>query len=217
MDFSNEKGSATIEGAILLPMIFLIFLGLVLSVFQIYNKFCINNGLSQSLRVTAYDWYKDKNLYDDIIYDFNSSRITSNKFRKLEELYGILLRPTFKESPVELSMENYILYRRLVGKAGTIEARYPVFRGAVFIRNSQYVKELLDDAFSHLKENIKDNQEVYVVDDNFDEYEYNRIYHLYNDCSYLKGGYESKTTMGEGRAKGFRACRICLARKTGMD
>ena len=45
MDFREEKGSATIEGAILLPLILLIFLGMVLSIFQIYNKFCVINSL----------------------------------------------------------------------------------------------------------------------------------------------------------------------------
>jgi hypothetical protein len=87
----------------------------------------------------------------------------------------------------------------------------------MFIRNSQYLKEMLEDAFSHLKENMKNSQEVYIVDENCDEYEYDRVYHLFSDCGYLKNGYKSKTTLGEGRGKGFRVCRICLARKTGMD
>lgn len=217
MDFREEKGSATIEGAILLPLILLIFLGMVLSIFQIYNKFCVINSLSKSLRVGSYGWYDDKKLYDDIIYDYKSAKVTNNKFKKIENLFGEYIRPVFKESRVSFSFDNFILYRRLVGKVGLIEGNYPVFRGAMFIRNSQYLRELLEDAFSHLKENMKNDQEVFVVDENCDEYEYDRVYHLYQDCSYLKNGYKSKTTIGEGRGKGFRACRICLARKTGMD
>lgn len=217
MDFSEEKGSTTIEGAILLPIIFLLFMGLVISIFQIYNKFCVINSLSQSLRVSGYGWYDDKKLYDDIIYDYSNSKVTGYKLKKMENLYGGFSRPIFMESPVDFSIDNYILYRRIVGKVGLIEENYPFFRGAMFIRNSQYLRELLEDAFSHLKENMKNDQEVFVVDENCDEYEYDRVYHLYHDCSYLKNGYKSKTTIGEGRGKGFRACRICLARKTGMD
>ncbi|MDO9593029.1 MAG: hypothetical protein Q7I98_07620, partial [Erysipelotrichaceae bacterium] len=103
------------------------------------------------------------------------------------------------------------------GKVGLIEGNYPVFRGSIFIRSSQYLQEILEDAFSHLKENMKEEQEIYIVDENCDEYEYDRVYHLYSDCSYLKNGYKAKTTLGEGRENGFRVCRICLARKTGMD
>lgn len=217
MGFRDEKGSATIEGVILFPFIFLVFFGLVLSVFQVYHKFCITNSLTQSLRVGGYGWYTDKKLYDDIIYDFNSSKVTSNKVIMMKNLYNDFLRPVFKESSAKFSIDNYILYRRLLGKEGLIEVDYPVFRGAMFIRNSQYLREMLEDAFSHLKENMKTDQEVYIVDENCDEYEYDRVYHLYHDCSYLKNGYKSKTTIGKGREDGFRVCRICLARKTGMD
>lgn len=217
MDFRDEKGSATIEGAILLPLMFLIFFSLVLSIFQVYNKFCVTNSLAQSLRVSGYGWYNDKNLYDDIIYDFNSSKVTGNKFMKMNNLYKGLLRPVFKESYINFSMNNYILYRKLLGKEGLIEGFYPVFRGSMYIRSSQYLREMLEDAFGHLKENMKDDQEIYIVDENCDEYEYDRVYHIYSDCSYLKNGYKSKTTLGEGRERGFRVCRICLARKTGMD
>ncbi|KAF0092314.1 MAG: hypothetical protein FD141_498 [Fusobacteria bacterium] len=217
MDFKDERGSATIEGAILFPIILIVFFGLVLLIFQVYNSFCVTNSLGQALRVSGYGWYEDKKLYDDIIYDFNSSKVTSNKFKKTSNLYSSLLRPTFKENTGTFTLDNYVLYRRLVGKAGLAEGSYPVFRGAMFIRSSQYLKEMLEDTFSHLKENMRDEDEVYIVDENYDDYEYNRVYHLYSDCSYLKNGYKAKTTLGEGRDKGFRVCRICLARKTGMD
>lgn len=217
MVFREEKGSATIEGVILLPIIFLVFFLLVLSIFEIYNGFCKTNSLFHSLRVGGYCWYDDKKLYDDIIYDYNDSEATGYKFKKMKNLYVGLLRPVLKEGPVNFSLENYVLHRRLVGRVGLIDGNYPVFRGDIFIRNSQYLRELLDDAFSHLKDNMKNDQEVYIVDENCDEYEYDRVYHLYQDCSYLKNGYKSKTTLGEGRVNGFRACRICLARKTGMD
>lgn len=217
MDFRDEKGSATIEGAILFPLIFIIFFGLVLLIFQFYNRFCVTNSLGQALRVSGYGWYDDKNLYDDIIYDINSSKVTRNKVKKTNNLYNSLLRPVFKGNHGTFTLDNYVLYRRLSGKVGLVEGSYPVFRGSMFIRSSQYLQEMLEDAFSHLKENMKDEQEIYIVDENCDEYEYDRVYHLYSDCSYLKNGYKAKTTLGEGREKGFRVCRICLARKTGMD
>lgn len=217
MDFRDEKGSATIEGAILFPLLFTIFFGLVFLIFQFYNRFCVTNSLGQALRVSGYGWYDDKNLYDDIIYDFNSSNISVNKFKKANNLYKSLLIPVFKENHGIFTLDNYLLYRRLSGKVESVERTYPIFRGAMFIRSSQYLQEMLEDAFSHLKENMKNDQEIYIVDDNCDEYEYDRVYHLYSDCSYLKKGYKVKTTLGEGRGKGFRSCRICLARKTGMD
>ena len=219
MDFRDEKGSATIEGAILFPLLFIIFFGLVLLIFQFYNRFCVTNSLGQALRVSGYGWYDDKNLYDDIIYDINSSKVTRNKVKKTNNLYNSLLRPVFKGNHGTFTLDNYVLYRRLSGKVGLVEGSYPVFRGSFFIRSSQYLQEMLEDAFSHLKENMKDEQEIYIVDENCDEYEYeyDRVYHLYSDCSYLKNGYKAKTTLGEGREKGFRVCRICLARKTGMD
>ena len=213
----DERGSATIEGAILFPLILLVVFSLVGIIFQVYNRFSVINGLSHSLRVSGYGWYKDKKLYDDIIYDFNGTKITGKKLKETNLLYKSLLKPSYEENAGTFSMDNYVLYRRLNGKSGKIEGSYPVFRGSMFIRNSQYLMEMLEDAFSHLKENIKDDQEVYIVDDNSDEYEYDRVYHLYGDCSYLKNGYKSKTTLGEGRSMGFRVCRICLARKTGMD
>lgn len=217
MDFRDENGSATIEGTILFPLILIIVFGLVLLIFQVYNRFCITNSLGQALRVSSYGWYEDKKLYDDIIYDFNSSKLTSNKFKKMNNIYSSLLRPVFNDNSGTFSLDNYVIYRRLIGKVGLVEGSYPIFRGAIFIRSSQYLKEILEDAFSHLKENMKDEQEVYIVDVNSDEYEYDRVYHLYGDCSYLKNGYKVKTIFGEGRKKGFRVCRICLARKTGMD
>lgn len=217
MDYRDECGSATIEGAILFPLILIIVFSLLLLIVKVYDRFSVMNGLGQSLRVSGYGWYNDKNLYDDIIYDFNGTKVTKKKLKETVILYRSFLKPSYDVNPGKFSLDNYILYRRLVGKVGLVEAGYPVFRGSMFIRNSQYVKEMLEDVFSHLKESMSDDQEVYIVDDNCDEYEYDRVYHLYGDCSYLKNGYKAKTTLGEGRSMGFRVCRICLARKTGMD
>ncbi len=217
MVIEDERGSATIEGAIIFPLILIIILGSFLIVFQVFNRFSVINSLSHTLRISGYSWYDDKKLYGDILSDFNGTKAVNKKLGKTNILYKGLLKPAYSENNGSFSLSNQILYRSVVGKVGKVEVNYPIYRGAIFIRGSQYAKELLEDAFSHFEERASNNQEVYVVDDNIDEYEYDRVYHLYSDCSYLKNGYKSKTTVGEGRSKGFRVCRICLARKTGMD
>lgn len=217
MVYDQEEGSATIEGAILFPVILMIIFSIFLMIMQSYNMFSVLNGLGHSLRVSGYGWYEDNKLYDDILNDYNSSKITANKLAGARILYGKLLKPVYVSNKGSFSMNNYLLYRNIKGRVGTLEESYPIFRGSVFMRSSKYAKEVLEDAFSYLKENLSDNQEVYVVDDNLDEQEYDRVYHLYSDCSYLKNGYNKRTSIGESRTLGFRVCRICLARKTGMD
>lgn len=217
MGISDTRGSATIESVIIFPLILLIIFGIFSITFGIFNRFSVINGLSHALRVSGYSWYDDKKLYDDILVDFNGTKTTNKKLKQTNTLYKNLLKPVYSNNSGSFSLSNQILYRSVIGKVGKLEENYPIYRGAIFVRGSQYAKELLEDAFSHLEENEDDKQEVYVVDDNIDDYEYDRVYHLYGDCSYLKNGYKSRTTLGEGRSKGFRVCRICLARKTGMD
>ncbi|MDD2370985.1 MAG: hypothetical protein PHQ32_03170 [Firmicutes bacterium] len=217
MVYSDERGSSTIEGAIVFPIILLLIFSLFSLTFKIFNKFSVINSLGHALRVGSYSWYNDKKLYDDIIYDFDGTKATIKKLKQTNVLYKSILKPVYSESKASFSLSNLILYRSINGKVDNIEGKYPIYRGAMFVRGSQYAKELLEDAFSNLEENMPDSQEVYIVDDDIDEYEYDRVYHLYSDCSYLKNGYKSKTTLGEGRGMGFRVCRICLARKTGMD
>ncbi len=217
MVFSEERGSSTIEGAIVFPIVLIIIFSLFSLTFKIFNNFSVINSLGQAIRVSSYSWYDDKKLYDDIIYDFNNTKSTNKKLKQTKMLYQSILKPVYFNNTCSLSISNLILYRNIVGKVGKLEENYPIYRGSIFIRGSQYIKELLEDAFSHIEENMSDDQEIFIVDDNIDEYEYDRVYHLYSDCSYLKNGYKSKTTLDEGRALGFRVCRICLARKTGMD
>lgn len=217
MAIRHKRGSATIEGVIIFPLILLMLFGILGITFKIFNSFSVSNSMNRALRVKGYSWYDGKNLYDDILSDFNGTKTTNKKLDQTKMLYKELLQPSYKVDNAKFTLNNQVLYRSIDGKAGLIGASYPIYRGAIFVRGSQYARELLEDAFSHVEEDVSENQEVYIVDDSIDEYEYNRVYHLYSDCSYLKNGYKSKTTLREGRSKGFRVCRICLARKTGMD
>lgn len=214
----KEEGSGTLEAAIVFPVIVLVFLGVSFLMTGTSGIFNVCNGLGQSLRESGYSWYKDKSLYEDVLEDFSDSQVAKEKTEKAKALFSSLVKPGFTGGEeADFVFSNKILNRSIIGRVSGIEGSYPVYRGAVFIRNSKYIGELLDRAFGQIKENLRDEEEVYVVDGSCDEYEYDRVYHLFRDCSYLKKGYESKSTLKEGRSRGFRVCRICLARKRGMD
>ena len=226
MDYRSERGSATIEGAIVLPVVFLIIFGLIGLLLFCYNRFSVYSGAARTLRESGYSWYEEKSLYEDILYDYDGSDASIAKFEAAEQAFGDYLRPAYlNEVSARFSISNLLLYKALVLKSGIreggffeLEESYPVYQGSIFIRNFEYAREVLEDALSFLQEEQEDEgQQVYIVDENTQEQEYDRVYHLYEDCTYLRKGYSSSMSLGDGRSLGFRVCRICLARKTGLD
>lgn len=222
--FRKAKGSFSIEGAIIFPIIMLFIFFLIGTVFYCYNRVNILATGDYIIRERAYNWYENKGLYDDIL---NTGDIKGKLNRATKEFYNGI-NPNFTSSlKGDFSFYSSIFYKALELDGGFSEERinisYPFYRGDIFIRNYNYTREMLEDALGFLD---KDNEDykgddservVYIVDDNSDEREYDRVYHIYNDCFYLKKGYKKEILRGDGRSEGFRCCRICLGKKTGMD
>ena len=226
MDSRRERGSATIEGAIVFPVVFLVIFSLIGLLLFYYNRFSVYCGAARTLRESGYSWYEGKSLYEDILHDYDDSEASIAKFKAAEQAFSDYLQPAYLDQvSVRFSINNLLLYKALILKSGIseggffeLEESYPVYQGSIFIRNFEYAREILEDALSFLKEELEDEgQQVYIVDENTDEQEYDRVYHLYQDCSYMRKGYSSSMSLGDGRSLGFRVCRICLARKTGLD
>lgn len=221
----SEEGSTSLEGAIIFPVIFIFLFSLIMFLFFFFNRFNIMASSDYILRKTAYSWYDGKKLYDDI-FDFSSK----DNISYANDSFNRTVKPVFTSSlNSDFSSNNFFLYKSVIFNGSfngfRLKESFPFYRGSIFIRNYSYTKELLEDALGYLDENLNkenENEEnhkelVYIVDDNTDEREYDRVYHLYDDCYYLKNGYEKKISLKESRDLGFRCCRICLARKTGMD
>ena len=225
MVFRNQKGSSTLEAVILFPVILMLlfsFLGVLL---YFFNQFAVYNSASHTLRTTAYAWYQDKSLYEDVLGDYSSSTAAKAKLGESRLMFQEKLRPIFKDKVSgSFYVNNALFYKTILVRSSfnqrhlfSLQESYPMYIGSVFLRNMEYSKALLEDAFGYLQDNLQSQERVYVVDDTLDAREYERIYHLYKDCSYLANGYKRSTTLGAERDLGFRVCRICLARKTGMD
>lgn len=178
------------------------------------------------LRKSAYSWYDDKSLYEDILGDYWDR----GKLEGMKGFFKEALAPSLTGSlNANFNLRNLFLYKAIDFQGSfkgfrdfSIEESFPFYRGSIFLRNYSYTKELIEDALAYLEkgddeEEGEESQVVYIVDDNIEEQEYDRVYHIYEDCFYLKKGYVKKVSRTEGRGEGFRCCRICLARKTGMD
>lgn len=224
----SEKGSSSLEGAIIFPVIFIFLFSLIMILFFFFNRFNIMASSDYILRKTAYSWYDNKKLYDDI-FGFS----TEDNISYAKDSFNSIIEPVFTNNlKGDFDFNNLFLYKSVIFNGSfngfryfSIKESFPFYRGSVFIRNYSYTKELIEDALAYLDDKSEDgdnNEEddskmVYIVDGNTDEREYDRVYHLYDDCIYLKNGYEKKISIGESRDLGFRCCRICLARKRGMD
>lgn len=227
MDYREERGSATIEGAIVFPVILLIVFGTIGLLLFCYNRFAVLNSASRTLRAAGYSWYEGKTLYQDILADYDGSPEAAVRFEAAESAFESALYPVFLNGvSTRFNIQNYLLFKALVLRSGftdgkgvfSLEQSYPFYHGSVFLRNYQYAREVLEDALGFLEDKaLQGSQEVYVVDGNTEEREYDRVYHLYPDCTYLRGGGGSGMSLEKGRRLGFRVCRICLARKTGLD
>ena len=84
------------------------------------------------------------------------------------------------------------------------------------MRAADLTEEILNDAFQAFEEK-GDDEKVYIVDDKGKETDYKKVYHLYRDCFYMRNGYKREGRKEEVRGEGFRCCRSCLGRKTGLD
>ena len=222
----GEAGSSSLEGAIVFPMVFMVIFVLVGILFFFFNQYNILISADYTMRKACYEWYEGKKLYEDILGEAGGEM----KLAKAEDLFVDSVEPVFTGSlSSNWGIDNWLFYRELVFEGGfsgfwesKIKESFPFYRGSVFVRNYVYTRELLEDALAYLGEDEASDEEaggqvVYVVDDNVEEQEYDRIYHIYGDCQYLKRGEIKSLDKSDCRSAGFRCCRICLARKTGMD
>lgn len=221
----REKGSSTLEGILVFPLVLMILVLLLFGMTYLYNMFNTMNSGAFTLRNVAYGWYEGKDLYDDVLTDYNRSEKVQKKLVQTKAFYWYAQNPSLvRYRGVSFDLVNHLLFKTLVMEGNFAQNRlfqmrlaYPLYFGSVFLRNYDYTLEIFEDAFRFLSENLPDSQRVYVVDDSMDPAEYDRVYHLYRDCSYVDHGIASVSTVGAKRALGFRVCRVCLARKTGMD
>lgn len=172
------KGSSTLEGAIIFPIIFIVLFSLILIVFFFFNRFNILASSDYTLREKAYTWYDDKKLYDDVL----GEALVEEKLLSSKRLFNRLLEPTLTNSlNSNFSNSNFLLYRSLVFEGGfngfrsfSLKESFPYYRGSVFVRNYEYTKEMINDALGFLSkeeesENEVEGTKVFIVDDNMEE------------------------------------------------
>ena len=226
MDFKKERGSATLEGAIVFPLIlFIVFLCIYLGIF-FYNQFLQVESSAYAVRWTGQHWHEGKSLYEDVLFDFDALSGVEEKKEKGEAYFTRRLSPLAgKGVSGEFRYENLLVSKRLyhetLGMGGENIFYYPTLTGAFFMRTADLTEEMLGDALSYFDKKEKKDEEdgafVYIVDGSDKATDYKKVYHLYEDCFYLRNGYEKKAGKKEVRGEGFRVCRICLGRKTGLD
>lgn len=228
MVFRRDRGNATIEGAMIFPLILLItFLCIGLGVF-FYNQFLQLESSSYAVRKVGEHWYDGKTLYEDVLFDFDSSEVVEEKKGWGVEYFNYRMQPIAGGNiSQEFTYENLIISKKIFhetsGNGGSNAFYYPVLTGSYFIRAADLTDDILSDAFSYFEKKEKDdegkegNSDVYVVDGSDKGTDYKKVYHLYGDCFYMRNGYESKQKKENVRGEGFRCCRVCLGRKTGLD
>ena len=213
-----------------MPLVFLALTGLLLACLAGYRSYVVWDAGAGALRRSAYGWYREKGLYEDILGDHEESPSARVKLEDAEEDFRHGLDSGQSGSVAsQFRIRNLLLYKSLQlecsslgGRAFSYQASYPFSMGSVFLRSARYGRELLEDAFAFLEDGEGTSEEggrgvVYVVDEGLDRREYDRVYHLYRDCPYVSRGSCRSGTQGEYRSQGFRPCRICLARKSGME
>lgn len=225
MGFLKERGNSTLESAIIFPLIFLIVFFLIGLAAFFYRQAVTIEASSYTLRRVGQNWYNGASLYYDVLGDFDFSEAVEEKKDQGFSLFQERTKPLLGQaSHSKLNYTNLLIYKVLEQETNIEGDRrnfsYPILTGSKLLRNLDLTEEMFEDAFNFFENSESSesrNSEVFVVDDSDKETDYKQVYHLYEDCSYVERGEGGvKSTQGEMRDLGFRVCRQCLARKTGL-
>lgn len=229
MVFKSEKGSATIEGAIIFPCIFLFCFIIIRLAFFFFSEFTGVDSSAYAIRQTGQTWYENKTLYGDLFSDFDFTKETEAKKEGGKLFFEKRARPQLGgRIHSDFSFQNYGVWKTLsVEMSGNSlyafsgSFSYPVIPAPQLLRSFETGQSIMDDCLEMLgqkKEGKNDDKAiVYIVDDGEKEYDYKKVYHLDKTCFYLRKGYKNSLSKEKARQRGFRPCRICLGQVTGLD